>query len=338
MTLQELIKNVTAEEVGNQAFPYIPRNWTAYPLLPDLLGAASYSRDQIESGFTLSRHEVRSVVQRLDSHGGLALVPVWGYPRGVAASGNRKPLEAVFNNAERITKTLIECKDQRLSVNRLLGSFAIPHLGLSTLSKIFYFAGVEAEEGALLIYDQMVMRALHHHAFEEYGPWPRYERNQQNATYRRFIACTAHAAHALSSSTDIIEYALFREGQRLGPAPKTIQQEISDTQDRGWLHAQGFTVVQTWAARSLFSYRASDSGAITLRFGSRSEFTINGNQLATLRADLSGVDVALSTGPGSLQDWLDRHVTTIRITSYLAPVLVQLGHASRHDNRLKFFN
>lgn len=40
MTLQELIGNVTAEEVDSQAFAYIPKNWTAYARLPGLLTAA----------------------------------------------------------------------------------------------------------------------------------------------------------------------------------------------------------------------------------------------------------------------------------------------------------
>lgn len=336
MTLQELIKNVTAEEVHSQAFSYVPKNWTAYPRLPGLLAAANYSRDQIDTGFTLSRREVHSVVQHLGSHGGLALVPVWGYPRGVAGAGNRKPLEAIFDNAERITKTLIECKGQRFSANRLLDSFAIPNLGLSTLSKIFYFASVEAEEGALLIYDQMVMRALHHHAFEEYGRWPNYERNQQNATYGRFVACTAQAARSLGCSPDVIEYALFREGQRLGPSAKAARRESSGKEDHAWLQAQDFIVAPTAGGRSLFSYRVLDSGTIKLRFGSKNESAIGSDQLAALKAAFRGHELALSTGPGNLQAWLDRHVTTVRITSYLAPALVLLGHASRQGNRLKF--
>lgn len=143
MTLQELVKNVTMEEVGSQAFRYTPKNWIAYPRLPDLLAAAAYCQDQIVAGFTLSRSEVRGALTGIGGVGELALVPVWGYPRGAAGSGNRKPLEAVFDNAERITKTLIECNGRRLPTNRILDAFAIPHIGLSTLSKILYFSGLE---------------------------------------------------------------------------------------------------------------------------------------------------------------------------------------------------
>lgn len=329
MTLQELIKGITAEQVGDQAFRYTPKNWTAFPRLPGMLCAAGFSQDQIDAGFMLSRREVHRVVQRLAGHHDLALVPVWGYPRGVAGSGNRKPLEAVFDNAERITRTLVECKGQRWSANRLLEAFAIAHLGLSTLSKIFYFAQIEAEEGTLLIYDQMVMRALHHHAFQEYGHWPTYGASQQDATYGRFVACTTRAARALACAPDVIEYALFREGQRLGrSAPTPAAMDGPSGLD--------FIEASTWGARSLFSFRVSDSGAITLRFGRQGQITIGSAQLAVLCAAFRGREVPLSTGNDNLQDWLDRHVTTVRITSYLAPVLVFLGHASRQGNRLKF--
>lgn len=330
MTLQELIKGVTAEQVGDQAFRYAPKNWTAFPRLPGMLCAAGFSQDQIDAGFMLSRREVRRVVQRLGGHHDLALVPVWGYPRGVAGSGNRKPLAAVFDNAEWITRTLVECKGQRWSANRLLEAFAIPHLGPSTLSKIFYFAQIEAEEGALLIYDQMVMRALHHHAFQEYGRWPAYGASQQDETYGRFVACTTRAARALGCAPDVIEYALFREGQRLGRSRPAAQAAMDGPSGPDFIEAS------TWGGRSLFSFRVPDSGAITLRFGRQGEITIGSAQLAALRAAFRGREVPLSTGHGNLQDWLDRHVTTVWITSYLAPVLVFLGHASRQGKRLKF--
>ncbi|GGY46519.1 8-oxoguanine DNA glycosylase OGG fold protein [Pseudoduganella albidiflava] len=338
MTLQELVKGVAAEEVSSQAFRYMPKNWAAFPNLPGLLSAAGYGQAQIDAGFTLSRSDVRTVVQRLGGPGGVALVPVWGYPRGVAGQGNRKPLAAVFDNAELITTTLIQCLGRQWPASRVVDAFAIPHLGLSTLSKILYFAGLESAEGPLLIYDQMVMRALHHHAFDEYGPWPAYGAGQQSASYGRFVACTAQAARALHCTPDVIEYALFREGQRLGPAVKAAPSAPAGVADDRWLHARGFTVELTWARRSQFSYRVSGAGAITLRFGRQGECTISSDQVAALKAAFRGCEVPLTTGPHSLRAWLEQHVTMVRITSYLAPVLVILGHAEHQGRYLKFPN
>ena len=337
MTLQDLVRDLTPEQVGSQTFRYVPKNWTAYPQLSELLSAAGFSQNQIDTGFTLSRSEVRAAMRRSGGMVGLALVPVWGYPRGVAGSGNRKPLRALFDNAEMIIRILLECAGQRLPTRRIQEAFVIPHLGLSTLSKILYFAGLESKEGPLLIYDQMVMRALHHHAFAEYGPWPDYGPVLQDATYGRFVDCTKQAACALQCAPDVIEYALFREGQRLGPSSsKGMRSGRSGLEDNLRLYGPGFNVAPTWGKRSLFSYQVLDSGGIILRFGRQGECKISSEQLTALRAEFGGREAVLATGDGNLQAWLDIHVTTVRITSYLAPVLIFLGDAMRQGGYLKF--
>jgi hypothetical protein len=301
MTLRELVKNITSDEVDSQTFAYIPKNWTAYAQLPGLLSTAGYSAQEIRTGFALSRRDVRTAVKPLSGQGELALVPIWGYPGGVAGPGNRKPLRAVLDNLELITTRLQQYAIQPSPISRILAAFEIPHLGLSTLSKILYFADIKSQEGPLLIYDQMVMRALHHHAFDEYGQWPAYAVSSQLETYGRFVECTTSAAQALGCSPDVIEYALFREGQRLGPARRAALPAPSTPEENAWLLAPGFILARTGGGRSYFSYRLGDRGEITMRFGSQGLCTIHSCQLDALIAEFRGRAVVLTGAPESLQ-------------------------------------
>ncbi|MGZ8287776.1 MAG: 8-oxoguanine DNA glycosylase OGG fold protein [Telluria sp.] len=336
MRLRDLVAHVRPDDVSRQAFPYIPRNWKEYPQVPGLLRGAGYSEKQIREGFTMSRADVCAAFRNPGGAGAVALAPIWGYPGGVAGPGNRRPLQAVMESAGSISAQLREHAGRQPGVGAVLASLTIPHIGLSTLSKILYFSGLECREGALLIYDQMVMRALHRYGFEEYGPWPAYAATQQIATYAAFIQRTNQAALVLGCSPDVIEYALFREGQRLGMPQVPAAAESDPTDENAWLAAPGFTVHATAGGRSAFSYRIDASNNVMLRFGRKGKITLGADQIAQLAGEFSRREVKLTGGGDSLETWLSRHVTKVRISSYLVPVLVLLGYAVRGRNGLKF--
>jgi hypothetical protein len=214
---------------------------------------------------------------------------------------------------------------------------------LSTLSKLLYFAGLVSQEGPMLIYDQMVMRALNFHCFAEYGDWPPYAGYAQRATYAEFIIRTVEAATALNCSPEVIEYALFKEGQRLGRNSKLQEQdeateepEVIEAETR--LPAVGtIEELPTFGGRSTFRASFHASGDITLHYGEVGSTPVPKKVLEDVSTHFRGTTIPLTATRGqSLNEWLLSNFSPIWLASYIGTVLLRLGYAVRVGNRLHF--
>lgn len=337
-TLRELVKAININEVEQQSFHYTPKNWEKFPEIPRLLRDSGYKSDEIAAGFPLSRLQIKQAFATNMCQTAVILVPLWGYPRGVAGPGNRKPLQQVFANANNIAKHLQEFNKNKTSTEMVIDSMRYSNVGLSTLSKILYFAGIKCAEGDLLIYDQMVMRALHHHSFDEFGEWPGYSHYSQRKTYSRFVGSAHLAAKQLACDADCIEYALFREGQRLGSNRTTKTKATTTSPLKIDSDSETIEETFTWGGKSTFRYDWNDDGSLTLLYGSKPyKMTIHKEKIDQLVSHFSGCEVEINGPTPSLDAWVKENITATWITSYLAPALIASGLAERYGNKLRFF-
>lgn len=341
MKLRELTGAISSEEVNRQAFRYEPHNWQSYPEVPRLLKEAGYTAEEIKAGFAISRQDIRKMFEKGNALSGIMLALIWGYPKGVVGPGNRKPLHSAVTHVNQIAAHLETFKENLSPATAVLTAMSFAHIGLSTLSKILYFAGLEVEEGKLLIYDQMVMRALHRHQFEEYGSWPKYGNNAQINSYPAFIKKTNAVAQVLGYGPDNIEYALFREGQRLPGQHQHHPDAASEIPQMQAVHVneQEWAQAKTWGGRSSFLYQITIHDDVILRFGKEHRTTVLNDDVSKLCSHfkVTGKLVpSTSNSEESLDAWLKKHVTSVRISSYLAPVLVLEGLAVREQNKLRF--
>ncbi len=98
----------------------------------------------------------------------------------------------------------------------------------------------------------------------------------------------------------------------------------------------------TWAERSRFRYRTNADGSVDIAFGSGpTRRRLTRQKLDDLLAQFGGQSVKPGTSrtnppEGSLGEWLIANFTKVATASYIAPVLIDLGHAARDGGELRF--
>lgn len=360
LTLAELIRGITPETVSTQAFRYAPGNWTTYADLPASLRAAGYTEQDLENGFSVSRQQLKELFatalketpEQLSDMGRLAaavtVVPVWGYPRGVVGPGNRLPIEAVHEHREALAQSMADFAFTPADTAQIVTAATYRNIGLSTLSKLLYFAGLVSEEGPMLIYDQMVMRSLHYHRFDEYGNWPAYSGQAQRATYAQFIRRTAAAAALLGVAPEVIEYALFKEGQRLGKDFKLPELDEADEELPSAEREIGPVVkrtagdasierLPTFGGDSEFTAEFYANGDVRLRYGALSTKLVKKDIFERITSRFQGTAVPLTAKVGpSLNEWLLDNLSKTRLASYIGSVLIRQDYVVRKGELLCF--
>jgi hypothetical protein len=333
MTLSELVQTVEHNRVMAQSFSFTPKNWERYPEVDVALTKLGYTKEQRASGFSLSR---RDVIEKLDSHvlaSAVVLVLIWGYPRGVVGPGNQDTVRATLLAAQKMSDEIAAANGDS-TLDTVVSNLSIPYVGISTLSKILYFSGLESQEGRALIYDQMVMRALHYYGFDEYGDWPDYKSGRQRQTYTSFVLRTKAAAEKLGCTPDVIEYALFSEGQKLGPVKTPRKNNRRQAPPEG-----GRNRLHTLAENVPFEFAGHEDGSIRFYFGREFSGTakINAVDIQGLRRCFQGMSVPLTCKRGeSIDGWLTENVTKVRVASYVGPLLIHLEYASRDGDNISF--
>lgn len=152
--------------------PINVENWRRYATspafqatFPMILEVAYRPGCNPRSDHVLTRGDVEGFFRR--SHAaGIHATMVWGYPRGRFPGG--RGFARIFDRAEAIGILLETARAERLPADRICEMFSSLAdsegqpigMGPSTFTKLLYFAGVTAEEGSCLIYDQRVMRAI----------------------------------------------------------------------------------------------------------------------------------------------------------------------------------
>jgi hypothetical protein len=360
LTLAELIRDITPETVATQAFCYIPNNWSTYPDLTGCLRTAGYLEEELNKGFSINRQQLKELFavalvgtpaqtpdwERLSA--AIALVPIWGYPDGVAGRGNRLPIIAVHKHRNSLARAVADFTLNPAETVQILNATIYPNIGLSTLSKLLYFGGLVSAEGPLLIYDQMVMRALHHCQFEEYGKWPSYSGIRQRQTYAGFIQRTATAARRLGVTPEVIEYALFKEGRRLGKNARPPGRDEATAElpvvrrqlARGDKQSVGPIIdsrLPTFGGRTTFSAELYSNGDIRLRYGAHGTKLVEREVFEKISDQFEGTAIHLTSQSGpSLNAWLLEHFSRTRLASYVGAVLIQQGYAVREGDMLRF--
>lgn len=100
-------------------------------------------------------------------------------------------------------------------------------------------------------------------------------------------------------------------------------------------------MVDTWGGQSQFEYEGDLQVGTVITYGQGRRLTVTPQQYQQLLMDFAGQHVPVSpsrtnTDAGSLEGWLNQHVTRTSIASYVAPILILEGAATRVDNRLQF--
>ena len=96
-------------------------------------------------------------------------------------------------------------------------------------------------------------------------------------------------------------------------------------------------MVDTWAGRSQFTYAGSVRTGTEITYGDGNHVSVSAAQYQALINNFAGqvVDVTPSrtdAGAGSLEEWFQNNVTQTAIASYVAPILIREGVATRTDN------
>lgn len=101
-------------------------------------------------------------------------------------------------------------------------------------------------------------------------------------------------------------------------------------------------MIDTWGGRSQFYYDGNITTGTRIIYGSGNEITVTAQQYQELISYFRGQTIPVSpdrTDPaaGSLEEWLHINVTRTAIASYVAPILINEGVATRNsDNLLQF--
>ena len=101
-------------------------------------------------------------------------------------------------------------------------------------------------------------------------------------------------------------------------------------------------MIDTWGGRSQFDYLGSIAAGTRITYGDGNEITVTAQQYRELLNYFQGRTVSVSperTNPtaGSLEEWLQVNVTRTAIATYVAPILINEGVATRTaNNALRF--
>lgn len=101
-------------------------------------------------------------------------------------------------------------------------------------------------------------------------------------------------------------------------------------------------VLDTWGGRSEFDFVGNINQGTIITYGSNNQITVTAQQYQAMLEHFRGQTITVRperTTPehGSLELWLRNNVTQTAIASYVAPILINEGVATRStDNRLQF--
>lgn len=92
--------------------------------------------------------------------------------------------------------------------------------------------------------------------------------------------------------------------------------------------------LRTWSGRSQFSYTGSVAGGVTIRYGANRQAAVTAAEFASLIRAFAGRHVDVGTSrttapPFSMGAWLQQNVRRTAIASYVGPILVAEGRATR---------
>jgi len=92
----------------------------------------------------------------------------------------------------------------------------------------------------------------------------------------------------------------------------------------------------TWAKKSKFSYEGSVVDGTKIFFGSGNQITTSSRQFSELLNHFRGKSVNIGTSRtdapiGSVGKWLQENVTKTAIASYVGPILIHEGFATKED-------
>lgn len=214
-------------------YPIKVRNWARYAsrcdahvssLLEQFLG---HALDPSSAAVSLiDRADVFRAFGQDPAKGIIAAI-VWGYPSGSFPGG--RGFDLIFSCLSDIASSIERLQSKpRLASATICARFEpFERLGPSTFTKLLYFAGIEAEEGRCLIYDQMVMRSIALSARLEWlpisaqlggvynaaGRYRVFSQTQQLETYGAYLRTAAQIA-GTSDLADSVERALFAGAPR----------------------------------------------------------------------------------------------------------------------------
>jgi hypothetical protein len=243
-SLREIGKRQMAisEHLRGHGTPINVENWRRYAASPEFRATFELILDKTRqlsvhpgSEHIITRGDVADLLHQSPKDGVHATM-VWGYPRGRFPGG--RGFSRIFDNAERLGELLTKARTERLPAGRIcevFSSFADPGgerigMGPSTFTKLLYFAGVVAEEGRCLIYDQRVMRSIVGNALQLpdeiwretrqlLGPPVRLiPRVRHCASYGPFLSAATEHARRHGMTSDAVELWLFQNGPGRQPA------------------------------------------------------------------------------------------------------------------------
>lgn len=164
---------------------------------------------------------------------GVVATVMWGYPKGNFPGG--KSFKIIFLEVNKIACVLETQKNfQKQSAEIICNHFkGFKGLGVSTFTKLLYFAEISAVEGYCLIYDQMIMRYISVANEEEWrslkesigscrnknDKFKYFSRAKQLNTYSRYLSIVNSMANKTNktnkiNNSEMIELEMFEKAPR----------------------------------------------------------------------------------------------------------------------------
>lgn len=149
----------------------------------------------------------------------------WGYPKGGRPGGAWHAFSDAFRQASQYAQAINALGTSPHPAETVLTTLnrIVPGVGTATTSKIAYFAKLAANEGACLIYDSMVRRAIVASSDPAFGDLRSVLEGSKNditpqaqeKTYGLYLTSVGMVATRLGVTPPQVELALFRIGRML---------------------------------------------------------------------------------------------------------------------------
>lgn len=203
-----LIKHLPYKE---QTFQTQRGTWTKYSKHPKF--SKFYKKVFTSSSVTISRNDLFHAAKG-DFSTAVYLIIFWGYPRNMRGNSflgvleNTQLLEGLIHNSQNLTLQEFE------NISKVLKGTGI---GLSTLTKIFYFLKITIDGYRCLILDSRIIEVLKSGKFQELDMLKKISESQKDKYYPKYLKLLAEIAEGNGYTVDQLELFLFMFGNSLKP-------------------------------------------------------------------------------------------------------------------------
>jgi len=207
MRLKEYKDLISNMPVLQQSFSTKRKTWEKYNELSISLREVFGDSKEI----VMSRREIFKFQDSFDLK--ILKIILWGYPRGMRGGNFTK----IWSSKHDLSKFLVENRFYTLKeFNKVINQIKdIKGLGISTISKFFYFFKIKVEGLNCQILDDRIMNIISNQQFEDFKPLGKIRRENALKKYFEYLKMLDDCSQKLKVPAENIEQFLFVFGNHL---------------------------------------------------------------------------------------------------------------------------